>query len=218
MLLEVSGLSFERAGVTVLQDVALTAAAGELVYLIGGNGSGKTTFLKVLLGLLPKTQGEIKFAQKPLGLEQIVKYIGYLPQYQQLDRTMPITVAEILQLECEGTEFANARSILSRLNAEKLLPKKLGKLSGGELQKVMLARSLAKQPKLLLLDEPTNNLDQATIAELFKLLAEERRQGLTVLVVLHDHNLISEYAGKIYRFNEGKVEEIHKISELHHHD
>jgi zinc transport system ATP-binding protein len=180
-------------GNEVLHDVSLGIAAGEIVTILGPNGSGKSTLLRALLGILPVAEGRI--LRKP-GLR-----LGYVPQRLQLDRTMPITVRRFLSLPVRVSDKA-AGEVLERVGMAGHGPDQMTALSGGQLQRVLLARALLGEPQLLMLDEPTQGLDQPGEASFYRLIEEVRREtGVAVLMVSHDLHVVMAASDRVICLN-----------------
>ncbi len=182
LLAEASGVHIGFAGNTVLSDVDLAVREREIVTLIGPNGSGKSTLVRLVLGLLEPDRGRLVL--KP-GLR-----IGYMPQRLVIDDALPLTVDRFLRLG--GTAPRQARlAALGEVAVEGLADSPIQKISGGEMQRVLLARALLREPDLLVLDEPAQGVDMTGQAELFKLITGIRdRRGCGVLMVSHDLHLV----------------------------
>src|SRR5690606_19710695 len=159
------GVSVRFAGQEALDDVSLRVRAGEIVTLIGPNGAGKTTLVRVVLGLLKPDSGEVW--RKPR------LRIGYMPQKLQVDATLPLSVLRFLRL-VPGVDRAKAQAALGEVGASQVIDHPLQKISGGELQRVLLARALLRKPELLVLDEPVQGVDVAGQAELYRLIGKLR--------------------------------------------
>lgn len=182
--------------------VSFTVEAGETVAIIGPNGSGKTTLLKAILGLLPLSEGGVHWEHPPR--------FGYVPQRIDLDRGFPLTVEELLLLRLGRKPFwrHDARTHnavateLRRVGAERLVEKRVSELSGGELQRVLIASALIGKPNVLCLDEPSSGIDmegeEALYALIHRLAHEEQ---LTVLLVSHDLDIVYQYATKVVCIN-----------------
>ena len=182
VLVEAAGLGIRRSGRWLLRDVDLSVRAGEIVTVIGPNGGGKTTLLKALIGLIAADEGRV---ERRTGL-----VIGYVPQRLQLEWTMPLTVDRLMTLTGRPHPDAVAEA-LRATGAEHLRPRPVQALSGGELQRVLLARALARRPDLLVLDEPVQGVDFSGETELYGLIGDVRdRTGCGVLLVSHDLHVV----------------------------
>ena len=192
--LDVMGLVVELGGVRVLDDVSIHAGASEFLCLCGPNGGGKTTLLKAVLGLVAPVAGRIQVLGEPPAAGR--RRVGYLPQRKAFAHNFPATAADLIVAARRGTwplrvrsdEREAARAALARVGGEKLMDKPLASLSGGETQRVFLARALVNEPALLLLDEPTAGVDARGRAEFLDLLAEVKA-GDSLAAVLVTHNL-----------------------------
>jgi zinc transport system ATP-binding protein len=192
-LISARGLVLSRGGRTLLQDVDIDVAAGEIVTLIGPNGAGKTTLVRVLLGMLPPNRGEVR--REP-GLR-----VGYVPQRLDVDRTIPLTAARFVALGWRAAS-AEIERALAEVGAAALLERPLSELSGGELQRVVLARALVRTPELLVLDEPVRGLDYAGEAEFYTLIGRLRSErGLGVLLVSHDLHIVMAQSDRVICLN-----------------
>ncbi|MCH7943631.1 MAG: ATP-binding cassette domain-containing protein [Proteobacteria bacterium] len=182
LLAEASGVDLTIAGNTVLSNVDLAVNEHEIVTLIGPNGSGKSTLVRLVLGLLEADRGQVFL--RP-GLR-----IGYMPQRLVIDDSLPLTVDRFLRLG--GTASRRARmAALGETAVSRLADSPIQKISGGEMQRVLLARALLREPDLLVLDEPAQGVDMTGQAELFKLITGIRdRRGCGVLMVSHDLHLV----------------------------
>jgi zinc transport system ATP-binding protein len=166
----------------VLDGVDLTVGAGEIVTVIGPNGAGKSVLLRILLGLLPPDRGEV---WRKLGAR-----IGYVPQRLAVDPTLPLPVRRFLELGAPAGEAALAAA-LAEVGAAQVLDSPIQAVSGGEFQRVLLARALLRNPELLVLDEPVQGVDVTGQEELFRLIRAIRdRRGCAVLMVSHDLHLV----------------------------
>ena len=187
ILLEASNLHLTLRGNPILQDISFCLEQSNILTVIGLNGSGKTTLLKVLLGLIRPDQGCIWI--KP-GLR-----IGYMPQKLLVDETLPITVKRFMQLAIPRSKaretIQKIRSALAETRVEHTFDTPMQALSGGELQRVMLARALVREPELLILDEPVQAVDVTGQYEMYDLIAAIRkRHGCGILLVSHDLHLV----------------------------
>ena len=184
-----------------VQNVSLTVEQGDYLCIVGENGSGKTTLMKTLLGLIRPHSGKVEYTGvKPAE-------IGFIPQQTVVQKDFPTSVFEVVLSGCQNRraflpfyrrgDKARAKAALCRLNAEDLMRKSYRDLSGGQQQRVLLARALCATEKLLLLDEPAAGLDPVMAGEMYRLLEELNRQGITVIMISHDIAQAVKYAGKI---------------------
>ena len=177
----------------VLHDISLQVAAGEIVTILGPNGSGKSTLLRALLGILPVAEGRI--------LRQAGLRIGYVPQRLMVDKTMPITVRRFLSLPVRVSD-AEAAEVLARVGMAGQGLEQMTSLSGGQLQRVLLARALLGQPQLLMLDEPTQGLDQQGEAAFYQLIQQVRTAtGAAVLMISHDLHVVMAASDRVICLN-----------------
>jgi zinc transport system ATP-binding protein len=213
--LKTKNLQLKISKQEILHDVNLEVESGDFVFITGHNGAGKSLFLKAVLGLLNEKKGEIEIFGKENSADVVAQNVGYVPQYTEIDRDFPITVEEMIELECDNDRCADPKNHLEILNAAHIIKKKISDLSGGEFQKAIIARALVKMPKILFLDEPINNLDSKSQAALFELLKHlQLDHGMTVFVIIHDHTILESYEGRIFLFENKVVREISK-SDLH---
>jgi zinc transport system ATP-binding protein len=190
LALDAVSLAFGRR--KALESVSLSIEAGEIVTVIGPNGAGKTTLLRVALGLAKPDSGRVSRAP---GLR-----IGYVPQRLRIDDTLPLTVRRFLRLAA-GARIGIAAA-LDETGAVHTLDFPVQTLSGGELQRVLLARALMREPQLLVLDEPVQGVDIAGQAEIFALLRTLReRRGVAVLLVSHDLHLVMAATDRVICLN-----------------
>lgn len=192
-LIRLDGVSVEFAGQQVLSEVQLRVHPGEIVTLIGPNGAGKTTLVRAVLGLLTPDRGQVH--RKPH------LRIGYMPQKLHVDASLPLSVLRFLRL-VPGVDRVSALAALAEVGAEQVIDSPLQKISGGELQRVLLARALLREPELLVLDEPVQGVDVAGQAELYRLITELRdRHGCGVLMVSHDLHLVMSTTDQVVCLN-----------------
>lgn len=192
-ILEVRGLSMRFGGLLAVNNVALNVQERQVVSMIGPNGAGKTTLVRVVLGLLKPERGEVW--RKPK------LRVGYMPQKLHVDATLPLSVLRFLRL-VPGVDRARALTALSEVGAEQVIDSPLQKISGGELQRVLLARALLREPELLVLDEPVQGVDVAGQAELYRLIGRLReRYGCGVLMVSHDLHLVMSATDQVVCLN-----------------
>ncbi|WP_306115351.1 MULTISPECIES: metal ABC transporter ATP-binding protein [unclassified Roseovarius] len=192
-LITVENLSVRYGAHQALHDVNLVVEANEIVTVVGPNGSGKTSLLRAIVGALPAASGSI--ARKP-GLR-----IGYVPQRLHVDPTLPITAERFLRLPRHAGRVA-LEAALERTGVPDIGPKQMSQLSGGQLQRVLLARALVNQPDLLLLDEPTQGLDQPASAAFYRLIEEVRHEtACSILMISHELHVVMAASDRVICLN-----------------
>jgi manganese/iron transport system ATP-binding protein len=180
-----------------LDNVSVSIPHGQHVAVVGPNGAGKSTLFKVLVGLVSPDSGNIQIHAQPIGGHPYC--VAYVPQREEVDLRFPITVKEVIMMgryrnygpikKPAPVDHEMVNLAMKRLSIEKLAKSALNELSGGQLQRVFLARAIAQEPHILLMDEPFNGVDLSTQEATFQLLAELKNQDVTVLVSTHDLNM-----------------------------
>ena len=229
-ILEIRGLDFAYTpGEPILTGVDLTLRAGESGCIVGPNGGGKSTLLKLILGLLQPTAGEIRLFGVPPCESRL--RVGYMPQYHLLDPAFPVTVGEVVLMGRlrGGFKFRYSRAdreaadaALEELGIAELAKHSFAALSGGQRQRVLIARAIVCEPELLLLDEPTANIDPGA-GERFYATLETLRKRMTVLTVSHDLGFVNREIDRVICVN--RTVSIHSASgftaetadEVYHH-
>ncbi len=192
-LVEAAGLTVRRGGQVVLDNVDFAISAGEIVTIVGPNGSGKSTLIRALIGLEPPAAGSVR---RRAGLG-----IGYVPQRLHIDAALPMTVGRFLSLP-RRVAPAEAAHALDRTGVAGLGGRQIAALSGGQLQRVLLARALLSGPEILILDEPTQGLDQPGTAAFYRLIEEVRGEtGVAVLMVSHDLHVVMSASDRVICLN-----------------
>ncbi len=203
-VLDARGVTVDLGGKRILEDISFWIPKGEFVCLCGPNGAGKSTFLKAVLGLVPLAAGTIEIVGRTP--EKGTRQVGYVPQRKTFDRDFPATAIELVVANIRGSwplriteaEREKARSVLRRVGGEKLLEKSLAGLSGGETQRVFLARALVNDPPLIILDEPTAGVDVRGRAEFLDLLAEiSASDELAAILVTHNLAAVARCAERV---------------------
>ncbi len=206
-VIEVKDLSVSFRGREVLEKINLTIYQDDFLGLIGPNGAGKTVFLKTLLGLIAPTTGSIAVLGSPV--EEGRKHVGYVPQYAQFDSDFPITVLNVVLMGRLGpacgwrynaADKEAALQALEHVELKDLADKQVGKLSGGQLQRVLIARAIVSDPRVLLLDEPTASLD-TRIGRGFYEMLDDLSKRMAIVLVSHDIGVISTHVKTIACLN-----------------
>ena len=200
IVIEFNGVSFSYGEVKVLENATFHIHQGEFIALIGPNGSGKTTALKLLLGLEQPKSGSIKIMGLPPGRGSV----GYVPQTAPADRAFPITVREVVQLgrispysrRISPQDRSAAEEALRQTGMEAFATRMFSDLSGGQRRRVLVARALAALPSILILDEPTANMDSESEERLFEALGM-LKGNTTILVVTHDMSFVSVLTDRV---------------------
>mgnify|MGYP001042939731 FL=1 len=216
-VIEITNLSFKYDKEIILDDINLEVFEGEFVSIVGPNGAGKTTLIKILLNLIPFNQGTIKIFNKDISKDKsYLEYIGYLPQISNIDKNFPITAKEailISKYKRKGLfslpnfvytlqDKIEVEKIIKLLNLEDKKDKKLSELSGGQIQKLLLARALIRNIKILILDEPTNFIDPKSKTELIDIISKIKSSlNITILMVSHDLNIVYKLTDKLVCIN-----------------
>lgn len=205
--IEFQNVGFSYGPAPVLEEATLRIDEGELACIVGPNGGGKTSLLKLIVGLLKPTSGRVSvFGQPP---EQSRRRIGYMPQYARFDPHFPATVMDIVLMGRLGRSWGGPYSRRDRVAARRALAEMLltdlagrpfADLSGGQRQRALIARALAGEPDLLLLDEPTANVDAAVELKLIEFIRRLGRR-LTILMVTHDLGFVSEIVQSVICVN-----------------
>ncbi len=205
--LDINDLSVTLGGKRILQNITFSIDVGDFLIIIGPNGSGKTTLIKAVLGLVPSS-GKISIFGKPANRVGLKGMVGYVPQKFEFDRTFPITVSEVLDIAL-GKELREPfkrkqriGSVLDQVGMADYAHKKIGTLSGGQIQRVLIARAIANQPKIVFFDEPLAGVDikgEKSFYELIRNLKEA--QKLTVALISHDVTVVNLYADKVAALN-----------------
>lgn len=213
MLLELKNVTAGYDGTPVIHNVNFTVSSGDFIGIIGPNGGGKTTLLKVILGLLKPYKGTVTFNNELNNLK--TKKIGYLPQYNNFDRKFPVTVQDIvlsgfitrsgLLKRYSSDEKARANLLMNEMGIDKLKNISASELSGGQVQRALLCRALASDPEMIILDEPNTYVDNQFEHELYKKLKQINQEGKAILLVTHDVGTVSYYIKSIACVNETLV-------------
>jgi len=208
IVIQIENLSFAYEKDFILEDINLTVEEKDFLAIIGPNGGGKSTLLKLILGMLKPKKGSIQVLGKAASKNP--SHIGYVPQNTNVNTDFPIKVIEVVLMGHVGAknplfgygkdEIACAMGALAQVGMQEFSQNKIGSLSGGQRQRVMIARALCAHPKILILDEPTSSIDIKGQKEIYELL-KSLNQSITIVVVSHDISVILEYANKAAHIN-----------------
>jgi zinc transport system ATP-binding protein len=203
-------MNFSYGSLPTLSNINLQVAEGEFLGIVGPNAGGKSTLLKLILGLLTPQSGSIRVLDR--SASSATRLLGYVPQHPSFPRDFPITVDQVVQMgrlgqegnrrqalwpgRISGADRAAVERVLAEVEAGDFAKRQIGSLSGGQLQRVLLARALVGEPRILILDEPTANIDQRLESEIFDLLSAINAR-MTILVVSHDVAFISHYVSRV---------------------
>ncbi len=207
-ILKIKNLSFAYESDIILEDINLSINERDFLAIIGPNGGGKSTLLKLILGINGYKSGDIKiFNQAP---SRSIEDIGYVPQNTNINTAFPIRVIDVVLMGHSNNKFFKfgyskdeknlALDVLDKVGMRDYSKSKIGSLSGGQRQRVMIARALCSNPKILILDEPTANIDANGQKKIYELL-KELNKSITIIVVSHDISVILGYASKVAHIN-----------------
>jgi len=209
IVVKIEGLTVSYGKTVALENVSLNVKEGEYLGIIGPNGGGKSTLLKCILGLITPQRGSVEvFGQNPVKHKTV---IGYVPQFAAMDKGFPISVLEVVltgRLKPGLSPFFKyseedkniALELLKKVGIAELANRRISELSGGEFQKMLIARALAQNPKILLLDEPTASVDPSSREQIYSLLSVLNKE-MTIILVTHDLLAISSHVGKLACLN-----------------
>ena len=198
-MIELKHIEFAyESGSELLRDINMQVNDGEYIAIVGENGSGKSTLIKLLLGLLEPSKGELK---------NTFGSIGYVPQrFETLNSQFPITVYEVMEYYRRVLKVADKQAVrrcLEQMHVYDLRDRLIGTLSGGQCQKVMIARALLGAPDLLIFDEPSTGIDLKSQQELYRFMKKLHTEGLTIITVEHNLNFAAHYVDKMYHVANG---------------
>lgn len=210
-MIQIRNLYYSIGSIKILEDINLDLTDGEFSAIIGPNGAGKTTLIRLLLGLLPLQEGSILIDGVP-HIQWLKKNpVGYLPQGEVFDRNFPARTIDIVLMGLAGelplgarfkaTHKKRAREAMQTTQIPHLAQKYIGELSGGELQRVFLARAIVSESKYLILDEPEASIDMPGVKSFFALLRDLNKAGKTIITISHDLNILTEYCSFLICLN-----------------
>lgn len=202
--IEIAGLSVNYDSVVALENISYRINPGDFVGITGPNGGGKTTFLRALLGLIKIRKGSILFYRDGMQVPDL--NIGYLPQKNLIDHRFPITVSEVIEsgflgkygsVASQKERDEKTEKVLVQMGLSDLSDRAIGKLSGGQMQRVLLGRALVSSPEILVLDEPSSYVDKSFEERMHVILKEENEKGTTILYVSHQTEALSEVVDRM---------------------
>jgi len=215
MRVKVNNLTYSYGQKLVLNDLSFTLGSGDCLQIVGKNGSGKSTLVKCLLGILKVPQNMIYLDD--VDIYEIRKFhnIAYVPQIPEFNYEFPITVQEVLSTAYRKRHHDSFyKSIINSLDINKFYYDNVNNLSGGQLQRVFIARALLCKPKLLILDEPTNAMDADNYQNLEKILINLKSLGTTIIFVTHDRSFGSNFSNYVLRLKDNYNYEFEKIESV----
>ena len=213
-VIKIEDLDVNYDQVEALKKVTFQVDEKEFIGIIGPNGGGKTTLVKTILGILKPKSGTVKICDKQV--------VGYVPQLTTFDRSFPITVEEViltghlpkkikLLQRFSNHHKDHAGRVMKRLGIEDLSGRQIGALSGGQMQRVLIARALMNHPTILVLDEPTAGVDELAKEDIYSML-EDLNKDMTILIVTHDTSQLIQHLDKVVYIN--KTAHVHEVEEL----
>ncbi|MFN4220180.1 MAG: metal ABC transporter ATP-binding protein [bacterium] len=207
----------------VLSDINFEIKEGEVVTIVGPNGGGKTTLLKLILGLIKPSSGRIYlYGNDPVFTR---KYVGYLPQFSTVNKNIPIKAFDFVKLAANKENFSSKKTldyevdnVLKITDSYHYKDKVIWELSGGQFQRILFARAIVNNPKMLVLDEPTNFIDENSKKNFYEII-ESFKGKKTIIIVSHDVSMVSKFSDRIFCLNKRllitcKKEELHNNLEL----
>ena len=219
-LIDVKNLSFAYNNEYILEDLSFELNEGDFLAIIGENGSGKSTLIKILLKSLKKDSGTIKILGKDIENFKDYEKIGYVPQVNDLSKvSFPITTREFIVMNLykefgalkrpKKAQWDKVDIVLKTLGILDLKERPFRDLSGGQKQKVMIARALVSNPDIIILDEPTVGIDSKSKDEFFKLLSHlNKTHDKTILIISHEMEIVKKYVTRIVRIDNKRIENV----------
>lgn len=220
-ILEINDLCFHyQNNIDILHNITLQVNAGDFIGIFGDNGAGKSTLIKLLLGQLKPCQGEVNWLSTHVRNFSDWNIVGYVPQRTIMSNDrFPATVEEVVMANLykdigmfkfpSKKHKEKVKKALELTKMDKYAKRQIGKLSGGQMQRVYIARALVNSPEILILDEPTSGVDNQTIDKLFEILKElNERDNITIIMITHDINKAFKYLSRAYKIVDGRLREI----------
>ncbi|MGM9992983.1 MAG: metal ABC transporter ATP-binding protein [Candidatus Bruticola sp.] len=214
MFAEFSQVSLGYGGYPILEGLNFSLERGKYIGLVGSNGVGKSTLLKGLVGALKPISGHIKFFDSSGQEQHRMHGLGYMPQHQTLETSFPLSVFDTVLMGRyaqmgnrfwpSSTDRQAVKQALEQVNLEAWSDSHISALSGGQLQRVLMARALVSKPQVLLLDEPTNGMDLGASQDTLEIVSQLHKQGMTVVIVTHMLEIVAEHAQIVGIFHSDK--------------
>ena len=212
-ILKIENLNFEYPDTEVLKDVSFSLNKGDFLGIIGANGAGKSTLIKIILKLLPYSKGKITLFGEDLSAFKDTRKIGYVSQKaNSFVKSFPATVGEVVTANLYGQkklisrytkeDREKVRAVLKQVGMDEYEERQIGKLSGGQVQRVFIARALIAEPELLLMDEPTVGVDAASARAIMDIITDLNKQGMTIIMTNHDTPELVRVSSKLLIFCE----------------
>lgn len=202
MQVRVNNLSFAYTSKTILNDISFTLETGEFLSLVGKNGTGKSTLIKCLLKILKVPDGTVFYDNIDINTIKLFKNVGYVPQKVEFSYEFPITVSEILSSAYRKKKDEYYTKTINALGINPFYHDNINNLSGGQFQKVMIARALLNHPKLLILDEPTVGIDHESMLALYEILENLKQDRVSIIISTHDIDFSRELSDYFLELNE----------------
>ena len=203
-LVEIENLSVDYERILALKGINFSVNKGDFLGIIGPNGAGKTTLFGCMLGLIQKYNGEIRFFGKNIRkTKDHLSKIGYVPQKPVFEKNFPATVREVVQmgLRRKSPSSDQVEKTLQQVWIHELGHRRIGDLSGGQLQRVFIAKALVSNPQILILDEPVTGIDSQSKQLFYEILREQNKKGITIIWSSHDLDAVSKLANKVACLN-----------------
>jgi zinc transport system ATP-binding protein len=210
MQVRVNNLTFAYTQKLILNDVSFNLESGEFLTIVGKNGTGKSTLIKCLLKILKVPDGTVFFDNVDINAIKLFKNVGYVPQKVEFSYEFPITVSEILTSAYLKVKDEYFNKVINSLGINPFYRDNINNLSGGQFQKVMIARALLNHPQLLILDEPTVGIDNESMLALYEVLEKLKEKKVTIIISTHDTDFSKDLSDYYLELNEVGVFRIYK--------
>jgi len=198
-VIEVKNLNVNFNGHSVLREINFEISKGEIIAVVGPNGAGKTTLFRAMLGMV-QFEGEISILGKTP--KKALNKVSYVPQKFQFDKSFPLKVRELLELSVRRRDYGKVREVIESVGMSEQQNKLIGQLSGGQIQRVLIARALLNSPEIIFLDEPTMGVDMEGEKGFYEIIRNlNSSQKATILMITHEINMVYQYASQVICLN-----------------